>query len=70
MGAIRTKLLEQHEPEAHRPIFERLVAGELLSLVGENKRKEINGLLSDILGEGFEFEALIKRGSEGNLNKP
>jgi len=70
MGAIRTKLLEQHEPEAHKPIFERLVAGELLSLVGKNKKKEIDGLLSDILGEGFEFEALIKRGSEGNLNKP
>ena len=61
MGAVRAKLLkQQHEAEAHRLIFERLVAGDLLSLVAENRIKEINALLYDILGEGFEFEALLK----------
>ena len=62
MGAIRTKILSrQREPEAHKPIFERLVTSNLLALVRKNKKKEINALLLEILGKGYEFEALMNR---------
>jgi len=60
MGAIRDKLLDRdHEPETHKHIFEQLVAGNLIELVGVNKKKEINAVLLDILGPGFAYEALM-----------
>jgi len=60
MGAIRKKLLSQsHEPEAHKPIFERLINSDLTTLIKENKTAEINALLFDILGDGYRFEELI-----------
>jgi len=61
MGAIRKKLLSQaHEPEAHKPIFERLISSDLTTLIKEDKTAEINDLLFEILGEGYRFEELIK----------
>ena len=62
MGAIRKKLLAQaHEPEAHKPLFEQLLNSDLLSMIQENKIDDINALLFDILGEGYNFEELMKR---------
>ena len=60
MGAIRQKLLSQtHEPEAHKELFNQLIDSDLIQLVQEGKKDEINSLLYEILGEGFNFESLI-----------
>jgi len=62
MGAIRKKLLQQaHEPEAHKPLFEQLINSDLIGMIQENKNDDINGLLFDILGEGFKFEELMHK---------
>ena len=61
MGAIRKKLLRQaHEPEAHKPLFEQLLNSDLIGMIQENRTDDINALLFDILGEGFNFEELTR----------
>jgi hypothetical protein len=51
MGAIRTRLLaEAHEPEAHKPLFEQLIAENLLDLVKKKIRNHIDRLLEKVLG--------------------
>ncbi|UCF92703.1 MAG: bifunctional precorrin-2 dehydrogenase/sirohydrochlorin ferrochelatase [Desulfobacterales bacterium] len=60
MGAIRQKLLSvDHEPEAHKNLFEKLVNSDLLDLVREHKAADINALLGSVLGQGFRYEALM-----------
>ena len=60
MGAIRKKLLSQsHEPEAHKPIFERLINSDLTALIQEGKTGDIDALLLTVLGEGYKFDELI-----------
>ncbi|MEJ2164848.1 MAG: bifunctional precorrin-2 dehydrogenase/sirohydrochlorin ferrochelatase [Desulfobacterales bacterium] len=60
MGAVRKKLLSQaHEPEVHKPIFERLINSDLTTLIKDGKTAEIDALLFDILGDGYRFEDLI-----------
>ncbi len=61
MGSIRKVLLkESHEPEAHKPIFERLISGNLLELIQQGQIREIDALLFEILGPGYDFVALIQ----------
>jgi precorrin-2 dehydrogenase/sirohydrochlorin ferrochelatase len=61
MGAIRKKLLQiEHAPEAHKPIFERLIQSGLLSMIKNNQKEAINGLLADVVGEGYDFDELMK----------
>ncbi len=63
MGEIRHKLLkEAHAPEAHKPLFEQLVDSDLPKMIRENRRADIDRLLSDVLGQGFTYGALIKEG--------
>ena len=60
LGAIRKKLLSQaHEPEVHKPLFEQLINSDLMTLVHDGKREEINKLLFEVLGDGFQFEELM-----------
>ena len=60
MGAIRQKLLKQsHEPEAHKHLFEQLIAADLIDMVKEEKTEGINARLLEILGPGFRFEELM-----------
>ena len=60
MGAIRTKLLSQdHEPEAHKHLFERLIEKDLVQMLKNSDTENINALLLDVLGEGYELESLI-----------
>ena len=60
MGAIRVKLLaEAHEPEAHKPLFEQLIAGDLLDLVKANNVARIDELLGKILGPGYRYDQLM-----------
>ncbi len=59
MGAIRKKLLsEKHEPEAHKHLFEQMIKSDLVGMIKSNKKEEINSLLFEILGKGYEFESL------------
>jgi precorrin-2 dehydrogenase/sirohydrochlorin ferrochelatase len=60
MGAIRTRLLaEAHAPEAHKPIFERLVYSDILAWIREGRRNDIDRLLADILGDGWRADDLL-----------
>ncbi|MFH0725652.1 MAG: bifunctional precorrin-2 dehydrogenase/sirohydrochlorin ferrochelatase [Pseudomonadota bacterium] len=60
MGAIRDKLLaEAHEPEAHKPLFEKLISGDLLVRIKEKDTDGINQLLRETLGTGYELDHLV-----------
>jgi precorrin-2 dehydrogenase / sirohydrochlorin ferrochelatase len=60
MGAIRRRLLaEAHAPEAHKPIFEKIVHSDILSWIREGRMAEINRLLAEILDGGWRAEDLI-----------
>jgi precorrin-2 dehydrogenase/sirohydrochlorin ferrochelatase len=61
MGGIRSVLLrEKHAPEAHKPIFNRIIDSGIIDLIREDKKSEINDLLQEILGDGFIFEDLME----------
>ena len=60
MGEIRKKLLkETHDPEAHKPLFEKLISEGLLDKIKSRDTEAIDALLYDILGDGFEFQRLM-----------
>lgn len=60
MGAIRSKLLaDAHEPEVHKPLFEQLIDGDLLSLVKDQKIDQIDQLLERVLGAGYRYHQLM-----------
>jgi precorrin-2 dehydrogenase len=59
MGAIRKKLLSQdHEPEAHKHLFEQLIERNLVQMLKEGDMESIDSLLLEVLGEGYELESL------------
>jgi len=63
MGAIRKILLSKnHEPEAHKHLFEQLISRGLIELIRDRKTTDINHLLFEILGEGYIFDELMKTG--------
>jgi len=60
MGAIRKKLLNQdHEPEAHKHLFEQLIERDLIKMLKDGDPDRINSLLLEVLGEGYEFKILM-----------
>jgi precorrin-2 dehydrogenase/sirohydrochlorin ferrochelatase len=60
MGGIRTKLLsEDHEPEAHKHLFENLIKRNLITLIKQRDIAAIDSLLFEILGEGYIFDELM-----------
>ncbi len=60
MGAVRKRLLAaEHAPEAHKPIFERLIRSRLLELIKSDNQAAIDTLLAEILGPGFTYRELI-----------
>jgi len=59
MGAVREKLLaEKHAPEAHKPLFEKLIAAGIVDLIREGDEKKIDALLREILGAEFSLAFL------------
>ncbi len=61
MGAIRKKLLSQsHQPEAHKHLFEQLIAADLIAMIQKGKTAEIDALLIEVLGEGYNFKELMR----------
>ncbi len=62
MGNLRNWLLRrEHAPEAHKPVFERLIAKGLLEMIRRGDRDTINALLSETVGPEVTFEALMER---------
>jgi precorrin-2 dehydrogenase / sirohydrochlorin ferrochelatase len=69
MGAIRKRLLaEAHAPEAHKPIFEKIVHSDILRWIRDGRMQEVNRLLAEILGDGWRAENLLSEegGCSGN----
>jgi len=67
MGGIRSRLLsEDHEPEAHKHVFENLINGYLVNLIKHRDIAAINSLLFEILGEGYLFDELMANQSTSN----
>jgi precorrin-2 dehydrogenase/sirohydrochlorin ferrochelatase len=61
MGVIRTRLLNgAHEPEAHKPLFEALIEGGLVTAIKANDIKTIDKLLKSVLGESFTYDNLMR----------
>jgi precorrin-2 dehydrogenase/sirohydrochlorin ferrochelatase len=61
MGAIRKRLLSQtHEPEAHKHLFEQLIAADLIAMIRAENTDAINSLLLEVLGEGYNFKELMQ----------
>ncbi|MCP3952606.1 MAG: bifunctional precorrin-2 dehydrogenase/sirohydrochlorin ferrochelatase [Desulfobacterales bacterium] len=62
MGAIRKRLLsEKHAPEAHKPLFEKLITADLLDLIRTDRTEQINALLREVLGKGYRYHELVKK---------
>ena len=62
-GAIRKKLLKNaHEPEAHKNLFEQIISRGLIHMIRDGKKQDINSLLFDILGEGYDLDRLLSPG--------
>jgi precorrin-2 dehydrogenase len=60
MGAIRKKLLSKDQgPEAHKHLFEQLIERDLVQMLKKADTDTINALLMDVLGEGYDFKALM-----------
>jgi precorrin-2 dehydrogenase / sirohydrochlorin ferrochelatase len=60
MGRIREKLLSvEHEPEAHKILFEKLINSNLVDLIRDGKIADINDILLSIPGQGYDFELLM-----------
>lgn len=61
MGTIRSRLLKNnHNPEEHKNILNSLISSGLLNMIREQKHHEINKLLLETIGEGYEFESLMQ----------
>ncbi len=62
MGAIRSRLLKQaHAPEEHKPLFNKIIHSDILSLIENRQTDQIDQLLVNVLGPGYTFEALLKQ---------
>lgn len=61
MGAIRKNLLaEKHEPEAHKHLFEHLIRRNLVEMIKHRRTDDINKLLLETLGPGYDFAELME----------
>ncbi len=68
MGAIRKKLLAtEHAPEAHKPLFERLINENLLEMIKVDDGEGINRILADVLGPGYKYKELIQGSLKNNF---
>jgi precorrin-2 dehydrogenase/sirohydrochlorin ferrochelatase len=61
MGAIRQRLLAQAKsPEAHKHMFERLLDQGLLEMIRDNRIKDVDSLLHNVLGKGYIWKELMR----------
>jgi precorrin-2 dehydrogenase/sirohydrochlorin ferrochelatase len=60
MGAIRNRLLkEAHAPEAHKPIFNRIIQSDLIDKIRDQDEDAVDAILFEILGRGYQFHDLL-----------
>jgi len=60
MGAIRKRLLkEAHAPEAHKPLFEKLIHSDIISWIQNQQFEKIDQHLLQVLGPGYTVEKLL-----------
>jgi precorrin-2 dehydrogenase/sirohydrochlorin ferrochelatase len=60
MGAIRKKLLKNsHEPEAHKPLFEKIINKDFVQLIKNKDMDKIDYVLFEVLGEGYGYMDLM-----------
>lgn len=60
MGNIRKKLLEGgHDPEAHKKIFTTLVEKKIPDLIAAGDELNIDAVLLELLGPGFDYKSLV-----------
>lgn len=61
MGAIRKKLLaEKHEPEAHKPIFNKIIQEGLVDMIAAGETQKIDALLKQVIGPQFTYNSLMR----------
>jgi precorrin-2 dehydrogenase/sirohydrochlorin ferrochelatase len=61
MGAIRSRLLlEEHAPEQHKPLFQKIIYSDIIPWIENRQYEEIDRLLFDVLGPGYTVDALLK----------
>ncbi|MBU2489913.1 MAG: bifunctional precorrin-2 dehydrogenase/sirohydrochlorin ferrochelatase [Proteobacteria bacterium] len=66
LGAARKRLLAQeHAPEEHKPLFEKLVYGPLLERLGDNDQAGADEILLEVLGPDFTVAGLLGRDLAG-----
>ncbi len=59
MANVRKVLLDRgHDPEGHKTIFRTLAQAGLPALIANGEIKDIDTLLTELLGEGFTYERL------------
>ncbi len=59
MGAVRQKLLaEAKSPEARKRMFERLLDEGLLEMIRDDRIKDVDSLLNDVLGKAYVWNEL------------
>ena len=62
MGAVRKLLLErEHNPDAHRRIFEYLLDQGLLECIQKKDKPRIDNMLESVLGSGHRYNQLMDR---------
>ena len=62
MGGSRNNLVSpDHEPEAHKPLFEKLIQRDLVKMIKDRDIVTVNSLLFEILGEGYVFDELMAK---------
>ncbi len=60
MGAIRKKLLaEKHEPETHKPIFEKIIEENLVHMIAAEETEKIDALFEQVLGPEYTYGDLM-----------
>ncbi|RPH50597.1 MAG: bifunctional precorrin-2 dehydrogenase/sirohydrochlorin ferrochelatase [Desulfobacteraceae bacterium] len=62
MGVIRKRLLSNnHEPEEHKHLFEKLISKDIVQLIKNNDEEKIDSVLFEVLGEGYGYMDLMRQ---------
>jgi len=60
MGNIRKELLlSGHAPDVHKQIFNTLIDMGILELIKDNKKKNIDSILCDVLKKKYSYNNLV-----------
>jgi len=61
MGAIRSRLLkEAHAPEQHKPLFNKIIHSDMVTLILNRQYDRADQVLFEVLGPGYTIGELLK----------